>query len=201
MSLTRNPQATYNLERRFWGRMMMFSGYRRRSFGGRLRRAVVWAMAPLALLNGRPVVGCICADGHFDPACRALGSSGIRQSAHGASSIASRVCSRCGTTAVPEMDRRSAGQTDCCQRHDGQHRTDGGRVRPRPCCTPVVQFHTAPAIVGPTATGDDRPAPALTLDAQLRPPAAPPRNVIHRAERSADPPPDDLVIALRRLVI
>lgn len=154
---------------------------RNRSRSTRFRRAVAWVMASLALLGGRPVVGCLCADARMDAA-------------------AGRTCPHCGAAAAVASGPRAGGQKSCCAGHGGRGSSDGGQLGTRLCCSLLVQTHTVPAIVA--GAGDELAAAAeLAPAASSRLPDARPELAGALHERSTTLPPGDLVIELRRLVV
>jgi len=168
-----------------------------RSVGSRLRTTVALAMMPLAIVNAWPVsLGCICADGHYEPLCNVrlcragVAGCGCSCCADGASI---RVTSRCG----------NGNQNCCCHRRSetSPQNNDGGKqIAGNGCCTPIV--HAAPpAVITLPQTIDARQTQALILTAVELPSSFLVANVRHGVELETSPPPHDLVVVLQRLVI
>lgn len=169
----------------------------------RFRTTVVWAMMPLAFLTGQPVSGCICADGHYEPLCRAElcpGKTGAERQ------TTADACCGCSCCAKHSGQRNS----DCCKRATGcygrsanphQGGTEGMGVTDNSCCTPVVRAQAIPTIVNLTRVVDDHHVPALCSVTLELPCPIHGSSAARRLERDTGSPPSDLVIILRRLVI
>lgn len=165
----------------------------------RFRAIVAWAMVPLAVLSGRPVSGCICADGHYEPVCRAALCAGSNSTAGPRNSTSCCGCSCCGQTLSDQSPSRCKDRTSCCQKAGALHPADG-RSLSKKCCTPVVGIQAVVKAKVERATSNavvhslDVLAPiASVADVQTHGPAW---IVPHDTG-----PPVDLVITLRRLLI
>ena len=169
----------------------MFFTTLRRLIRHHCRRAVAMAIIPLAILNGAPFAqGCICADGHYEPICRAA---------------ACRVGqSDCGRQCCAKQTHY-AGHS-CCTGPHAHHAAPTkpaiGQTFGNPCCTPVVHQAMPTVVAAPqVAPGDGITALNTTA---VEPPyvlAVELMHVTHRAELGTGPPPGDLVVSLQRLVI
>src|SRR3954451_1353447 len=94
----------------------------RRLIRQRCHTAVALAIMPLAILNGLPLAeGCICADGHYEPLCRA----------------------QLHNTVCPVHAKRSCCEAHpCCvethRRHISPEKSDHRQALGGRCCTPLL---------------------------------------------------------------
>lgn len=175
-----------------------------RRLSNRLKALAVWAMVPLAVLNGRTVGGCICADGHYEASCNVAVCAGGTLNAADSAAPASCGCSCC----THRADKQ--GGSDCCRKksccsHEPQSpaRSSGGEsLSDKGCCQPVSQTHVTPTVVVKSNFDEARPLELLTTDA-----AASLQSLLEAAahrfddNRAATATAPDLVIALHKLVI
>lgn len=175
-----------------------------RAFRNRLGAVAVWAMVPVALWNGRADGGCICADGHFEPVCKAAHCpSGLQGAQVRPVQNGSCGCSCCKNVEArrgnAELCRTKRG---CCEKsgtHDANDHA-GKSVGGEGCCTPVAQAQAVATVVPTPRIDDHQHSSALVAILQDSP------GVLGavRATRLVDVdtgPPTNLVITLRRLVI
>jgi hypothetical protein len=135
------------------------------------------AMLPLALLNGRTLVGCGCT-GHFEAVCHcgcAMGCGGC--------------CGQGGTRACCAKRTATETASDAATQHARGHH-----------CTQIVEYVVVPATVAPTVAADDSQASATVL-AVLDLPILAPSTHAGQFVDLATRPPNDLVVVLHRLVI
>lgn len=161
----------------------------------RLRAVAVWAMLPLAMINGRLQAGCICPNGQFSSQCRAASCPG-----NGAASETSATgC--CGCSCCTQSDN---GSHECCQKQS--HKSSHGNSVPREGrlsqrgCVPAFEVHTTPVVLTDSIQLDDVEFVAF---ATISPANDQPSNGLlnGRVHSDSDPPPGDIVIRLHRLVI
>lgn len=165
----------------------MLSKWLLRLVRGRVRTAVTLAVLPLAIMNGLPLAaGCICADGHYEPVCHA----GVSHAGKGDYSRPCCAHHSCCKGALPDCRQCSAPLKD----------GHGQRVCELPCCTPVVH-DAVPTVVNSSEMLDVQSSPALVVAVIELPSSVAIAAIGHRIESDAGPPPDDLVVTLRRLVI
>lgn len=172
---------------------------------GRFRAAVVWAMIPLAIWSGQLSAGCICADGHYEPFCRAHlcpgRHAGDAEQAQSACSCCG--CSWCARASSTESSRVCCtGDIDCCHRPSSPHQPVGiGQcLQGKACCTPVVQSQVIPPVVTSSRLAGDHHLPALC--ATILDVSCPVIGLLSTRRLETDTgPPLDLVVKLRRLVI
>ena len=153
------------------------------------RCVFVLAFGPLIILNGWPfAAGCICADGHYEPVCRAsLCAAGTGD--RGCPCCAHHVC--CG------------GKTSCCRQHSAGARQEERAtcgVRSKGCCTPVVHQPVPTVITSPQVIDAHQFSALATAVIEL-PSSIAISNIGHRIEFDTGPQPDDLVVMLQRLLI
>lgn len=167
----------------------------------RLRPVVVWAMVPLAALMASPVSGCICADGHYEQFCRAYvgrvaeggANHGPRATGCGSSCCQAREGSACCPQRgrLPDSHNQSVVHGSVCERS----------VCGSGCCTPVVQGQLIAPVATPPQLGDDLhvPAPFSALVERAQPCSSLAAGQF--VEDDTGPPPADIVVTLRRLII
>lgn len=84
----------------------------------RLRKPLIWLLLPVALLTGRPMVGCICSDGTYKVSCEKLiGSFQWWQATdnHGSSCCPTANSGNCPTCQEPAENTSvsAAAQSQC----------------------------------------------------------------------------------------
>lgn len=148
------------------------------------RSIAVWAMLPLAVLNGRTVIGCGCS-GHFEAECRcncgdARGCCDSQES----SCPCRAKQSKCHTAAVNKAAAQTATHWHGCH------------------CKGSTTHVVIPATVVPIHdTSDDVKLSASILDAIDLPSQINEQTVGVSFLEHSTPAPRDLVVSLRRLVI
>jgi hypothetical protein len=161
----------------------------------RLRQAALWAMVPLALVNGWPVLGCICADGKYLSNCPAL-----RQPA---SQVGSEPC--CCTKACRETANSDSAAPACCRNADDPNESEPadqshGIINHKGCCHVVVQSGELPTLLQSVRRADQQapvPASAILPGDRAGLLALQRRSLFENDTGLAF----DLVITLRRLII
>ncbi len=177
-----------------------------RRLSNRLKSVAVWAMIPLAVLNGRTVSGCICADGHYEATCNTSVCSGGTLNSVDTAEPASCGCSCCAHRADKQGGSDGCRKMSCCSRtsHRPTQSSGGESFSDKGCCQPVSQTHVTPSVVVKSGFDELRPSELLTTDA-----AASLQSIFAAAaHRFAGTHTDvcpctvpDLVITLRKLVI
>jgi hypothetical protein len=168
----------------------------------RLRAAAVWAAMPLVVLNGRTVVGCGCT-GHFKAVCHCSCCSGMQD---GSKQHGKNCCSCCGSHSA----NNSKSKCPCCDRSELPQRCDtanGNSHCPshqsleRHHCKSIALYEVIRFTAASSADAGDLHASIFTL-ADLTSPALLDHS---RAGLTVDfntgPPPNDLVVTLRRLIL
>jgi hypothetical protein len=157
-------------------------------------------MVPLAALNSRPVVGCICADGHYEAACPNLRKP-LGQTAGGKCCCTAACCASHGTDAPQHRccEDSQACPTDSTRSDlsDSGCLTSGGKS----CCHPVVQAPVSPTLVKAVQAGDVYDLPALYIASLQAGGYADVLSASQRVDDDTGQPPIDLVVTLRRLII
>jgi hypothetical protein len=158
------------------------------------RAAVVWAAIPLAVFNGRTVVGCGCF-GHFEPVCHC----GCCGGQHGKSRCS--CCTRHGF---------SHGSCYCCNHSDAASRCDTADSSSHPGagqslqghrCKSFVLHEVTPVTVAPYVAAGDLHESIFALADFGLPLVFSQSRVGKVVDFDTGPPPDDLVVILHRLVI
>ena len=167
---------------------------------GRIHAAVAWAMVPLAVLNGRTVLGCMSPSGHYDPSCRCWAGSGDHQD-----SGTARPC-HCGhCLRQDDADRSSCPhckQKTACHANHPSRVVQGSRMQGAEHCRAVGMYQQVSAVpASPQAGSDHDPSAAFVFDAIDLPNSSPTSVARQVIERDTGPPPDNLCITLHRLVI
>jgi hypothetical protein len=158
-----------------------------------IHTAVLWAMIPLAVLNGRMVTGCISPDGQFNPNCncctvRSAATKSLEQGAK-------QSCRCCATS--------HCSHSSCCKGKSVAHSklpTKHGNGFNSSSCQSVAQYLIIPTIIQNVVDHDDLVYMALdVVTADFTPFLA----GIPQREPGIDatPPPDNLVISLQRFLI
>ena len=107
------------------------------------RAALVWAALPLALLNGRTIVGCGC-DGRFDAECHCTACASAKRNNHTQHSCYGTAASH---GSCCEHSRQSL------QQHANTHGRSARNDRPsleQHQCTPIILHDIVPATVAST---------------------------------------------------
>jgi hypothetical protein len=173
-------------------------------FKQRRKAVIACALIPLVAFSGLPTYGCICADGHYESRCNA-----IRCAAHDHSDATSKPASDCRARSCC-VQRSAVGHShSCCQGHaergdsphSSQPKTGEPSITGKSCCTPVVRAATVATVASSLQAVDDHRLPAIDAvrlelaDSHVG--VRPPPHFL----ADSGPPPDDLVVTLRRLVL
>lgn len=169
------------------------------------RRAVIaCAMIPLVALSGLPAFGCICADGHFEPRCKA-----VRYAAGDQSNLSLKAARDCCGRSCCAQHSADGPPHRCCQGHperdvpsySANARTGAPSITGKSCCTPFVQAAIVATIANSLKAVDDHQLPAIdAVTIAITDSYAGVRSCPHFLA-DIGPPPDDLVVMLGRLVI
>jgi hypothetical protein len=159
----------------------------RRFIRRRCQMAVALAIMPLAILNGLPIAeGCICADGHYEPVCRAhLGQSNDDHS--------------CCAKHSGRMEHACCAGMHTC--HLATEKSNGQQRLGDRCCTPLV--HQAVPVVSATPQFDSPDQTAVWNAVAIESPTflSLAMHGGHCVEVDTGTPPNDLVVTLQRLII
>jgi hypothetical protein len=163
-----------------------------------------WSLVPLIAWSGRPLAGCICADGHYEAACR----SGLRHAVnHGAEPCSSGMTHGSPSCCAASRGHSACGEqeTDCCRNARQSRRVEcefpGNVVGNNGCCTPVVQPSSLLSVVRGAQIACDHQFQALSVATLDVPCLASSWTSFRRVETDIGPPPIDLVVTLRHLII
>ena len=170
-----------------------------------VRALIALALIPVALLSGQPVHGCICADGHYEFFCRA----GHRASGHQEKEAASATTESCSCCHKPDAGKTSHdcchGATGCGNTAQQQSQDTERQAHPhlsgKGCCTPVVGSAIERTLTTTVQTDDGHQFVALFAMMPELPHAQMEAHPRRHLLVDTGPPPDDLVVTLRRLVI
>jgi|SRR4051812_33936113 hypothetical protein len=161
--------------------------YRARVFGQRLFSLV---LIPAFLCGTLPHTACICADGHREQQCRAIGRPIALP--HGSSAAKCHCCSS-HTTSGPAT-------IACCHSTTGESQSASSLTAGKSCCQPIVE---GPASAIPAAKRDaslQTKCLALAIAADGIPPAAS-VSFSRPTSHPSGPPPLDAVIVYLHLTI
>lgn len=162
-----------------------------------LRTTMFVGMVPLVILNGLPAGGCICADGHYEPFCHGCASRAAHRVETNASAHRS-CCQRACCAGRTAINAKRSCCKSCCQRTST--RTPNVPSVNGPCCTPVAQNPATPVVKVSPATVDHQGLSLFVVATDL-PSLAIAAHHGRPVEIDMGPPPDDLVVTLRRLII
>src|SRR5262245_34611138 len=85
----------------------------------RLRKPFIWLFLPVALLTGRPMIGCVCSDGSYKVSCEKLIGSLVWSEGKQQSSCCpggkSGSCPACHKSAEKECNGLSASSQCVCR--------------------------------------------------------------------------------------
>jgi hypothetical protein len=143
-------------------------------------------MVPLAAIGGRPVIGCICADGSFKVSCPMLREALAHR--HGAA----------GETACCGHRHREHASCDCCGSESKSNATEGSLVNTK-CCHPVVQAPVLPPLGDLVTLGESDQRLSVVPPIESDSFAGPGHCTC--VDDDTGLPKPDLVVTLRRLVI
>jgi hypothetical protein len=157
------------------------------------RALVVWAMMPLAALNGRTMVGCGCT-GHFEEICHCQSTKASKTccqpgrsccSGHGAKRCT--CCSRDITGAAPDSRSDQAADVIC---HIGARH-----------CVGLAVHELIPVTVVPIVSSDDCQIGTLGCSSADRAFLTAFSALEHVVQLDLKCPPNDLVVMLHRFII
>ena len=164
------------------------------------RAAVVWAAIPLAIFNGRTVVGCGCF-GHFESVCQCGCCSEMQDGGKQHGKSARPCCTGHGF---------SHSSYSCCNQSDATHQCNTADSDSRPAspqgvrghhCTSIVLHEVIPVTVTSSVDAGDLHASIFVL-ADLGLSLSFSQSQVGRVvDFDTGPPPKDLVVSLHRLVI
>ena len=177
---TENSRRT--LQSRLGFAMLPISGY--------LRTGLLWAMIPLTVFAGRPITGCTCTSGEYKFVCAAhVSHDGVPPAASPHPDKCEKAC----------CQRDQSNPLDFRQTHDCPLSQESGKSG-NSGCNPDIQ--TAVIVVAPVTVtiGNEHRA---HFDFPLVEPVVgmSERTDGHVISHETGPPGDDLVIALRRLLV
>ena len=180
----------------------MAAKFFKRSVRHRLHAAVIWAMAPLAAVSGQSVLGCMSANGQFDPNCRCwavpTNASQPGSSDQAASATCHCHCGCCGTSHCCCKNKSHASNSVACH----TSRTSGEGIQTTGHCRPVAFFLAVTAVNGSHDAGVGYPAINALMPSTADICVSANNTGGERiAELATGPPPDNLVVALHRWVI
>ena len=166
-----------------------------------LRAAIFLGMVPLVILNGWPVAGCICADGHYEASCPGC----VGRARHAAAEQKPTTRSCCGRACCARAGK-SESTHSCCKGHKSCCKQAKGRevnapAIEGPCCTPVAQTQVIPVVSVSPAVVDHHQAVAVFAAIPDLPSLAAAVHHGRCVEIDTGPPPNDLVVTLQRLII
>jgi hypothetical protein len=157
------------------------------------RAALVWAAIPLAVFNGRTVVGCGCF-GHFESVCHCGCCSGTKAGAN-------KCCTGHGFNQSGRSCCNKSASTIHCNTAAGNSRLACGQSLQGPRCTSIVLHEVTPVTVAPNANAGDLHESIFALADVGLPLVFSQSQVGQVVDFHTGPPPNDLVITLHRLVI
>jgi hypothetical protein len=141
-------------------------------------------MVLLAAVGGRPVIGCVCADGSFKTACPMLREA-----------LEHRHCASRETTCCNHRDREESAASCCESDSDTAERS----LVNTKCCHPVVQAPVLPPLGEVVSVAPDHELAFAALPVELNLPGI--RPTCPRVDDDTGLPAPDLVVVLRRLII
>lgn len=146
----------------------------------RLRKPLVWLLLPVALLTGRPMVGCVCSDGTYKVSCENLVGNFVwaqtaeKQRISCCAAVSSNRCPACHSSSEKNNGGISAESRCICRGIDNNLRLTSSTNLDRERHSSFAPFNTAE---------DEGSLSAVTLE--LRSPL-----------QSDLPPPDRVVLFL-----
>lgn len=174
----------------------------KRAIRKRLATVTVWVILPLALWNGRAMGGCICADGHYEPLCRGVLSSGVQD--HISAQTGCCGCPCCAIVATREGDAEHCTTAQGCCRQSNTYEANnhaGQSIGTQGCCRAVAQAPATPTILKSQRADSFGQSLTLIVAVLDSPSLFRTTSVTRHMAANTLPPPMDLVVTLRRLVI
>lgn len=171
-----------------------------RSIRGHFRAAVIWAAIPLAIFNGRTVVGCGCF-GHFEAACHCSCCSELQTDGKQHGKPAGSCCTGRGFNHSNSPCCNRSEATDPCKSADSDSRSDSSQQLQGHRCTSIVSHEVTPVTVAPSVDASDLHETIFVLASFGLPLTFSQFHVGRVVDFDTGPPPHDLVVTLHRLVI
>jgi hypothetical protein len=177
----------------------MTGKFLKRAARRRCQAMMIWAMAPVILINGHVVSGCLSPTGHFEPGCNCaamhIGESGASQTAGATTCHCHCPCCQ-GKSCCCCCNGKSCCQAMASKTH--QPKADG--LQNPEHCRPYSTYAVTPVVKGSAHTSVDRVSMLAIIP--LSPLAAVvTKTAVAPAELNTGPPPDNLVVALHRFLI
>jgi hypothetical protein len=163
----------------------------------RCQAAMIWAMMPVMLLNGKSLSGCLSPTGHFEAGCHCQAMQLAKVSTDPQATTTCR-CPCC------------KGKTCCCaggscckaKSHDTVAsyalRPKGSAVQDGAHCRPYSIYVVASVVTNSAHLDHSVLQAIVSINSPLSVVAAP---VAHHFELNTGPPPDNLVVELHRFLI
>jgi len=173
-----------------------------RSIRSRLNAAVIWAMVPLAMISGKTVSGCMSPTGHFEPGCHceAMQETGGSE-AHSNQTSISATC-RCHCPCCHGNCCCGKGKVSCCTSlARNARKSNGDGLQSNDHCRPFAMYTVTPAVNASMPLGNMQQSANLAIVSLDLPSSLTSTTINHIDELSTGPPPDNLVVALRRFLI
>jgi hypothetical protein len=158
------------------------------------RAALVWAAIPLAVFNGRTVVGCGCF-GYFESVCHC----GCCGGQHGKA-----ICSCCTSHGFSHSRCSGCNQSEStsrCDTTDGNTHSAGCKALAGHRCTSFVKHEVTPVTVAPHVIAGDLHDAIFALVDVGQTLVLSQTQIVQVVDFDTGPPPNDLVVTLHRLVI
>jgi hypothetical protein len=163
---------------------------------GRIREAALWAMVPMSVFHGRPVVGCLCADGRYDAAC-----PGVHRVSQPATASPCCCATREAKSAPTQPPRQCCPQEPQGGAQGPGQDCPGPLVKSQTCCRAVVHAPVSPPLVSSTRPADDSHLPAVCIATPWAAGLVDVTSLGCRVEDDTGLPGVDLVVTLGRLII
>lgn len=170
-----------------------------------MRNVVIWAMLPLAVLNGRPLLGCVCADGKYKTDCPAMAERAQDDASATAEPTAAPTEGKscCQPSCYADESPQEPADSCCAASatRDENPAPTGGLSGRGGCCHPVIESAVPPLRVGAVELDSDHdlPNPSALVFQAVEPSDA--RPLVGHMEGDIGPPAPGLVIVLRRLIL
>lgn len=156
----------------------------------------MWAMMPLAMLNGRSVSGCMSPTGHFELGCNC---QAMQDLGFGTPKNASMACG-CHCACCQGKTCCRQGKSICCSQMAGKDYSSPENGVGGGHCRPVSMYVTTPVVSAAAQTTEVRHLAGLSLVSLDVPLSAASQSMAEFAELNTGPL-DNLVVALHRFLI
>jgi hypothetical protein len=164
------------------------------------RAAVIWAALPLAVFNGRTVIGCGCF-GHFEAVCHCGCCSEMQDGCKQHGKSASSCCTGRGFSHSNCPCCNHSEATNPCNTADSDSRSDSPQQLQGHHCKSIVSHEVTPVTVAPSVDAGDLHESIFVLANVGLPLTFSQLHVGRVVDFDTGPPPKDLVVTLHRLVI